>query len=443
MCGCASALARALLAFLDAALLRCFHSLFRPRPRRGAPVPRDRLQDLLSAAGADQAAAYESCASSRSSSEDFTHAPAIHDELRREANYLMLCGTISETPVELRNESHEIFLENKCDNIASKSPATKCIALHEAKSSEGCKGEEHHNTKPELKSEVIQHCIGVNHSAIPETTPFQNSKHKLPDRSGSPFPTPLILRDDMQTPGTIYTSHRGPSMSGKRVRTQKQFVYPVLNPIENRIRQMELVEVSSPLPSSNPPKGRDFGADSIKKQKQTSSASVAKPGLFKKSPSVSSPDDNGSYQVKEALSLEETKYQISSVDTGELSKSSLDEKHAGLSLSHWLNPSSADVQNQGDAKCAEGDQSYDECSFLAEDPVFMASDLKDVENPTPRLPKTWDGNGIPNTTSRYKEDQKVSWHTTPFEERLLKVLAEEEVHQPWKRGKLFDLHEKA
>lgn len=27
----------------------------------------------------------------------------------------------------------------------------------------------------------------------------------------------------------------------------------------------------------------------------------------------------------------------------------------------------------------------------------------DVENPTPRLPKAWDGNGIPNTISKYKE----------------------------------------
>ncbi|KAL4575560.1 hypothetical protein LXL04_022407 [Taraxacum kok-saghyz] len=37
----------------------------------------------------------------------------------------------------------------------------------------------------------------------------------------------------------------------------------------------------------------------------------------------------------------------------------------------------------------------------------------------------WDGNGIPNTTNKYKEDQKVSWHATPFEERLEKALSEE------------------
>ncbi|XP_071722399.1 protein JASON-like [Rutidosis leptorrhynchoides] len=39
--------------------------------------------------------------------------------------------------------------------------------------------------------------------------------------------------------------------------------------------------------------------------------------------------------------------------------------------------------------------------------------------------KWWDGNGIPNSTNKYKEDQKVSWHATPFEERLEKALSEE------------------
>ncbi|XP_010510282.1 PREDICTED: protein JASON-like [Camelina sativa] len=43
-------------------------------------------------------------------------------------------------------------------------------------------------------------------------------------------------------------------------------------------------------------------------------------------------------------------------------------------------------------------------------------------------PKWWDGNGIPNSTNKYKEDQKVSWHATSFEERLEKALSEEGGH---------------
>ncbi|CAA7406861.1 unnamed protein product [Spirodela intermedia] len=43
-------------------------------------------------------------------------------------------------------------------------------------------------------------------------------------------------------------------------------------------------------------------------------------------------------------------------------------------------------------------------------------------------PKLWDGNGIPNSTNKYKEDQKVSWHATPFEERLEKALSDEKLY---------------
>ncbi|MCO5591597.1 hypothetical protein L7F22_045586 [Adiantum nelumboides] len=43
--------------------------------------------------------------------------------------------------------------------------------------------------------------------------------------------------------------------------------------------------------------------------------------------------------------------------------------------------------------------------------------------------KWWDGKGIPNSTNKYKEDQKVSWHATPFEVRLERAIA--------KQGRMF------
>jgi hypothetical protein len=308
--------------------------------------------------------------------------------------------------------------------MPTNAPATNCASLFEATSSEGyeplsftrkseillhyhentksvpsfmpcmCRCEEHH-APSELSIEDTQHLLGVElvpHAAFLEKSPFQNIQHKQADRSGSPFATPLVLRDDMQTPGTIYTSHRGASISGKRVQTRKQFIYPVLRPIENRLQQMELTEHSSPLPPSNPPKRKNLEVDSVKKPKQTYSTSVVKSGLSETSSSFSR-------QVKEALSPEEF------LDSGELSNTNSDEKNAAFSLSHWVKSSSTtDVENQGDVKGAAGDQSYDECSFPTERPGFNASDLGwDIENPTPRLPKTWDANGIPNTITRYKE----------------------------------------
>lgn len=199
-----------------------------------------------------------------------------------------------------------------------------------------------HLPRSELNNEDAGHHHGVEfapHSASSEKRRFQNIHHKPLDSGGSPFPTPLVLRDDMQTPGTAYASHRGTSISGKRVRTRKLFIYPVLRSIENRLQQTE--EAPSP---------------------------------------------------NELL------------DGKGLPKSDSDEKNGALSLSRWLKSSSTDAENQGDAKCSTGDQSYDGCSFQTERPVFMASDLNlDTYHPTPRLPKAWVGNGIPNTTTRYKE----------------------------------------
>uniref|UniRef100_A0A453SYP7 Protein JASON n=1 Tax=Aegilops tauschii subsp. strangulata TaxID=200361 RepID=A0A453SYP7_AEGTS len=267
-------------------------------------------------------------------------------------------------------------------------------------------------------------------SVLRDKSPFWSMQNRFSDCNGSPFPTPLVLRDDMQTPGTMYASHTGSTMSRKRVRTRKQFVYPVLRPIENKLQQVEPSDDSSPMLPSSSPKRANLGADHIKKLQQTSSNSVAKVG-FSKSLPFSFPSENASYQEKGSPPSEESKCQTRSpdlLDGGALSKSNSDEKRAAMSLTHWLKPSSRDNENQGVVTSSASDQPRDENTLFTESPVFTAASGMDadVENPTPRFPKAWDGNGIPNTTTKYKEDQKVSWHATPFEERLLRVLSDEQ-----------------
>uniref|UniRef100_A0A0E0JW17 Protein JASON n=1 Tax=Oryza punctata TaxID=4537 RepID=A0A0E0JW17_ORYPU len=99
------------------------------------------------------------------------------------------------------------------------------------------------------------------------------------------------------------------------------------------------------------------------------------------------------------------------------------------SLSCWLKPPSSAGGSQSDTEGKVVKQRCYENSVFTDLPIFTASGLNwDSDKPTPVLPKVWDGNGIPNTTTKYKEDQKVSWHATPFEERLLKVLSDEKPH---------------
>ncbi|GJM97708.1 hypothetical protein PR202_ga14654 [Eleusine coracana subsp. coracana] len=349
---CAAAIARAVVAFLDAVLVRCFLSCFRLRPRPGS-------------------------ADSGSSCREDTLSPRDREVLSDDDQGRN--GRLGKGLDDDDGGIDEEELRRECNSMATNSPATNGTFLLEAASSEGCSSDKHYILSPELNLKYTRDLPGVEsapRSALLDKTPLTNScKLKQVDRSDSPFPTPSVLRDDMQTPGTFYASHRGANASGKRVRIQKQFIYPVLRPIENTV------------------------ADSIKKSERTCQTLVAKPG-FSKSPPFSSPNENASYLEREA---------------------------------------------QGDVKSAAGQQSYDEFSLLTEKHFFMDSDLnRDVENPTPCLPKTWDGNGIPNTNTRYKEDKKVTWHATPFEERLLKVLSDEEFRPGSRvRGKLFRAEVKA
>ncbi|KAK1612521.1 hypothetical protein QYE76_036194 [Lolium multiflorum] len=381
MCGCAAAIARAVVDFLDAVLVVCFRSWFRTGPvaaHRDPPVHRDRLGEVLS----DEEKGF---GASRGSDEHLEDDTGIDTELRQEADYLKLCGTISQTPAELQNASPDINLETA--NEVGKISGIGATSVSEFNSSECFKCEEDHTLMTEIEVPRVESVDSVPQSVLREKSPFWSIKNRFSGSSGSPCPTPLVLSDDMQTPGTIYTSHTGSSMSRKRVRTRKQFVYPILRPIENRLHPMELTGDSLPMLPLNTPGQINLRADYIKKPHKTSSNSVAKVG-FSKSPPICFPNENALCQEKETHSPEELKCQISSP------KSNSDEKHAALSLAHWLKPPSPE----------------------------------DVENPTPELCKAWDGNCIPNTTTKYKEDQKVSWHATPFEERLLKVLSDEPNH---------------
>uniref|UniRef100_A0A453LXV9 Uncharacterized protein n=1 Tax=Aegilops tauschii subsp. strangulata TaxID=200361 RepID=A0A453LXV9_AEGTS len=96
------------------------------------------------------------------------------------------------------------------------------------------------------------------------------------------------------------------------------------------------------------------------------------------------------------------------------------------SLSQWLKPPSSSK--------AIRDESYTSDTFNSakssdEDrPIIgMVAAHWKSEEPDNFTPKWWDGNGIPNSTNKYKEDQKVSWHAMSFEERLEKALSEEKL----------------
>lgn len=124
------------------------------------------------------------------------------------------------------------------------------------------------------------------------------------------------------------------------------------------------------------------------------------------------------------------------------------------SLAQWLKPPNPKKAFRDEA--VTGDRSHSAKSSDEDRPIIgmVAAHWKDKE-PANFTSKWWDGNGIPNSTNKYKEvksvslslalyftfkqsgltqnnvshvqDQKVSWHATPFEERLEKALSEEKL----------------
>lgn len=391
--------------------------------------------------------------------EDLGNGGDVDEELRREANYLKSCGTISETPPEILEVSKQINSEdsNECCEMSNIGQEIKEEIASEDKE---CLPEEfscdgHGILKhDESTDEGADHVIGVQSVPRPplqDKSSCQNIMNQKLDSIDSPFPTPLVIRGDIQTPGTVYTAHQGNFKSGKRGRTNRQFIYPVLRPVENKLQWLELKDESSPLPSSNPPKRRYLCPDSTEKPEETYPTSVTNTELPYSAPF--SFQASNKEQAEEVTSPEEPKDQNGNQQlldgvSGELLKNSSDNgKHGVASLSCWIKTSSADGEFQNGNGSNMGKQpGFEGIGATMDVPIFVASGLNwDIDNPTPLLPKAaWDGNGIPNTTTKYKEDQRVSWHATPFEERLLKVLSDEKPHHQRKlSGKLIHLEEDA
>ncbi|CAK8538715.1 unnamed protein product [Lathyrus sativus] len=111
-------------------------------------------------------------------------------------------------------------------------------------------------------------------------------------------------------------------------------------------------------------------------------------------------------------------------DSSELGVSVEQEHKLEASLSSWLEPASINME-EGNWEMESGADF--EILQSADTPNIgvVPAQLNEDEDSHFVSPKRPEVNGIPNTTKKYKEDQTVKWHATPFEERLDKALSEE------------------
>lgn len=421
----------------------CFFACFRIRDDRHRPrphlasrsnptevvIPQNRLSSLF----LDEEREDSQCKDGEAFS---FRSPQNHKELNDEAKFLKACGTIVETPAEIRKASAKLkgstpydrdseppkfhsWLPNtsikkiQLDNQPDQPPTP--LKLFEECGKESASQE---LTPSSTVSSVKVHAnqtesIGTSVSPWVSTTAVQcrnksvrfecdydvsfsrssseNVSHN-PKKSESPdyrsvtkpepYPTPLKLSDEMQTPGTVFPTNLENLPYGK-TRIRSQFVSSVINPVESDSQWKVLKEENS--------NSQQFSDD-----------------------------------LRQSLELLETATPRSEGGVNETSYGK--ELKVEASESAWLKPQLSTQDANSKNFYSDSTRKPHFGRTPGDRPIIgiVAAHWNDDE-PSHISPKWWDGNGIPNSTNKYKEDQKVSWHATPFEERLEKALSEESI----------------
>ncbi|KAJ6920414.1 protein JASON-like isoform X2 [Populus alba x Populus x berolinensis] len=377
----------------------------------------------------------------------------INKGLRDEAKFLKACGTLTETPIEIRKACEKfngspaldkdsepskfhswlpstsikkLQLDNQTvqpltpvklcegwgkDSVSSEqTPSSSCITnVHASEDSESgsrervIKVQANENDDvvagpPWLSTSIVQNRNkSVRFECDFDTSSSKGSssenscqvpgKYESPGNLSvskpSPKPTPLKLLDDMQTPGTVFPANLETSGNDGKTRIRSQHVYSVLNPVESA-SQWKLS------------KEDDFNSLRLSGEPRES---------LEQSESATPKPERG---VKESSSGKDLKVEAS--------------------LSSWFKPLQSTLGEDNPNTGTASSKKFRFGRTPGDRPIIgMVAAHWNENEPSQISPKWWDGNGIPNSTNKYKEDQKVSWHATPFEERLEKALSEESV----------------
>lgn len=210
-------------------------------------------------------------------------------------------------------------------------------------------------------------------------SPSNHSVSKL-----SPYPTPLKLNDELQTPGTVFPASLGNLENGKNARIRSQYVYSVLNPVENFSQWSALKEEGS---------------------------------------------HSNQFSSNMGESLESLDDATPKAHVGARETSVAEDLRVEASLSSWLKPSSSiqDANDQNFEAVPAANRHFGRTP--GDRPIIgtVAAHWNEDE-PTRISPKWWDGNGIPNSTNKYKEvflyylsSSPLSW-LTHFDSNIQQML---------------------
>ncbi|XP_023894470.2 protein JASON isoform X3 [Quercus suber] len=310
-------------------------------------------------------------------------SPESHKALKDEARFLKACGTLAETPAEIRK-------------VSAKS---KFSPSHDGDS----EPPKFHSWLPNTSIKKLQ----LDNQTEQATTPIKLSE-EWGKGSGLQEQTPSSCISSIHNTGRVSFSSTEGSGTGS-VNTAVRFH---ANQTENMATSV------SPWISATEIQCR---SKSVRFQCDFDASSSSSENVSQNQKKSESPGE-----LRESLELPETT--TPRPEAGVKETLSGKELKVEASLSAWLKPLPS-IQD-------ENNKIFDPASTRkphfgrtpGDRPIIglVAAHWNDNEQ-SHISPKWWDGNGIPNSTNKYKEDQKVSWHATPFEERLEKALSEESV----------------
>ncbi|KAL0327927.1 UNVERIFIED_CONTAM: protein JASON [Sesamum calycinum] len=359
-------------------------------------------------------------------------------ELKDEAKFLKACGTLLETPVEIRKASRKFLSTQykeeeslnfnswlpsasieklKLENQPDESPAPVIIsealgAGSSIDSPSSCMTDGHNTRRDSVISNAssdIQTVITPIDGAYDEThssaissvspedvatnVPCRNksvrfecesdspasssaSSSQHPKQSGSagkysvakvsPYPTPLRLTDEMETPGTVFPAYLNDMAGRKCTRIRSQYVHSFLEPVEYPSEWKESKdENSDPNHLRGPLEPNDEAA-------------------LKSTPVPS--------MLMEDLSL-------------------VKDKKDEVSSSSWLKPHSSNHDSDNEQFGPTSGKNVHCGTTPGDRPILglVAAHWNDDE--TSRIsPKWWDGNGIPNSTNKIRKSVGMQHH---------------------------------
>ncbi|XP_042413027.1 uncharacterized protein LOC122002058 isoform X3 [Zingiber officinale] len=349
------------------------------------------------------------------SSKDNAPQDSLLRELKHEAAFLKNCGALLQTPAEFHKTSGATNEAPTGDDISSN---------FTSKISDTLNLEILWDEKHELSRDLVQDqqniCLSQSDCIrchTPDISPSRYESHIQPQASVcSSFPIPFKVTKEMETRATVYPTNLGNFATGKGTKNGNQHAYPIANPREN-LRCKLLIADSLELCQS-------YVSDSSEKMQQKPSLTV--PEELSITPELVSPSNDRRQNDHDVIYTDKhvagkTTNNLETPYTNNRDMKALVPACPEQVVSQWLKSSIAiGVCNE------TKENSYSTKSSDADRPILglVAAHWKD-EAPEHRSPKQWDGNGIPNSTNKYKEDQRVSWHVTPFEERLEKALSDE------------------